>query len=152
MADAEQSSSQKKILHTSFDLSERVQFVRDYLSDQHPLPLEPMKSTRKRKSSTQSADVFQSKLSTFRTLLHECSTLTLSALTRARRQSHGEQIWQKLTHIEHELESFVEKFEMIDMENNSTPSEKTLQTIEHLLKDWQKYEEEFDEQQIERSS
>ena len=73
----------------------------------------------------------------------------MSALTRARRQTHAEQIWQKLTHIEHELESNIEKF---DMENNSsTMNEKSLQTFEHLLKDWKKYEDQFDEQ-FERSS
>lgn len=65
----------------------------------------------------------------------------MSALTRARRQAHAEQIWQKLTHIEQELESQIEKF---DMETNSTMNDKSLQAFEHLLKDWKKYEDQFE--------
>jgi hypothetical protein len=79
-------------------------------------------------------------------LLHESSTLTSSALNRARLQSSSEQTWQKLNTIEHDLELLIQKIDMIDGCNNGTSTEKTLQTLDHLLKDWKKYEDNFDQQ------
>ncbi len=79
-------------------------------------------------------------------MLHESSTLTSSALNRARLQSSSEQTWQKLNTIEHDLELLIQKIDMIDGCNNGTSTEKTLQTLDHLLKDWKKYEDNFDQQ------
>jgi hypothetical protein len=79
-------------------------------------------------------------------LLHESSTLSSSALNRARLQSTSEQTWQKLNTIEHDLELLIQKIDMIDAGNNGTSTEKTLQTLDHLLKDWKKYEDNFDQQ------
>ncbi len=79
-------------------------------------------------------------------MLHESSTLSSSALNRARLQSTSEQTWQKLNTIEHDLELLIQKIDMIDAGNNGTSTEKTLQTLDHLLKDWKKYEDNFDQQ------
>lgn len=141
------------------NIQERVQLVHDYLADQHPLTnqrvkrqlFNDIKSTRKRKPSItihneHCTDTYESKLSTLISLLHESSTLSSSALNRARLQSSNEQTWQKLNTIEHDLELLIQKIDMAGGSNNSTNTEKTLQTLDHLLKDWKKYEDDFDRQ------
>jgi hypothetical protein len=123
------------------------------LTDQHPLINErtnDIKSNRRRKSSItipnhHCTDIFESKLSTLISLLHECSSLSLCALKRARLQSNNEQIWQKLNTIESELDTLIQKFDSTGGYNNSTNTEKTFQTLDHLLKDWEKYEDDFDQ-------
>ncbi len=108
-----------------------------------------IKSNKRRKNSLTNnhcTDGFQSKLSTLRSLLHECSMISLRALNRARLQSNNEQNWQKLNNIEHELELLIQKIDMTGGENNSMNREKAFQTLDHLLKDWKKYEDEFDQQ------
>jgi hypothetical protein len=72
--------------------------------------------------------------------------ISLQALNRARLQSNNEQNWQKLNNIEHELELLIQKIDMTGGENNSMNREKAFQTLDHLLKDWKKYEDEFDQQ------
>jgi hypothetical protein len=72
--------------------------------------------------------------------------ISLRALNRARLQSNNEQNWQKLNNIEHELELLIQKIDMTGGENNSMNREKAFQTLDHLLKDWKKYEDEFDQQ------
>lgn len=121
------------------NVAERLRFVRDALADQHPIvPME--KSKRKRKHSVSiSSDDFDSKLSTLLTLVHECSVINQGALSRARLQSTNEQTWQKLQTIEHDLETLIEKFE-------STGDEKLFQKLEHLLRDWKKYEDDYNHQ------
>jgi hypothetical protein len=146
---------------SSAQLQERVQSVHDYLTDQHPLVNDPVKrqlfnestSTRKRKASLTTpnehcTDAFDAKLSTLISLLHESSTLISHALNRARLQSSNEQTWHKLTTIEHELESLIQKTDAAIGNDNSSSvqPEKTWQTLDHLLKDWKKYEDDFDEQ------
>ena len=139
---------------SSIKTQERIQLVHDYLTDQHPLINEKatneMKSTRRRKTSItisneHCTDIFESKLSTLISLLHECSLLSLCALKHARLQSNNEQIWQKLNTIENELDTLIQKLDTPGVYNNSTNTEKTLQTLDHLLKDWQKYEDDFDQ-------
>jgi hypothetical protein len=140
--------------YSSIKLEERVQLVRDYLTDQHPIKRQlfnDIKSNKRRKNSLtisddHCTDIFESKLSTLITLLHECSSLNLSALKRARLQSNNEQIWQKLNTIEHDLELLIQKIDTTGGDNNSINTEKTFQTLEHLLKDWKKYEDDFDRQ------
>ncbi len=91
-------------------------------------------------------DGFQSKLSTLKSLFHECSMISLRALNRARLQSNNEQIWQKLNNLEHELELLIQKIDMTGGETNSINRDKTFQTLDHLLKDWKKYEDDYDHQ------
>ena len=79
-------------------------------------------------------------------LLHECSSLSLSALERARLQSNNEQIWQKLNTIEQDLELLIQQIDTNDDDNNSISTEKTFQTLGRLLKDWKKYEDDFNRQ------
>jgi hypothetical protein len=67
-------------------------------------------------------------------------------LKRARLQSNNEQTWQKLNTIEHDLELLIQKIDMTGGDNNSINTEKTFQTLDHLLKDWKKYEDDFDRQ------
>jgi hypothetical protein len=131
---------------SSIKTQERIQLVHDYLTDQHPL-INEIKSTRRRKtiSNEHCTDIFESKLSTLISLLHECSSLSLCALQHARLQSNNEQIWQKLNTIENELDTLIQKLDTPGGYNNSTNTEKTLQTLDHLLKDWQKYEDDFDQ-------
>jgi len=144
---------------SSIKFQERIQLVRNYLSDQHPIKTErikrqlfnDIKSNKRRKNSLTSSndhctDIFESKLSTLISLLHECSTLSLCALKRARLQSNNEQIWQKLNTIEHDLELLIQKIDTTGGDNNSINIEKTFQTLDHLLKDWKKYEDDFDHQ------
>lgn len=146
---------------SSAQLQERVQLVHDYLTDQHPLSKSRVKRqlfpdskpSRRRKSSLTAAtepctDAIDAKLSTLIALLQESSTLTSQALHRARLQSSNEQTWQRLTVIEHELESLIQKTDAANGndKNSSVNVEKSLQTLEHLLKDWKKHEDEFDEQ------
>ncbi|CAF1039834.1 unnamed protein product [Adineta ricciae] len=120
---------------------ERVQTVHDYLTDQHPLEKRQLfnehRSTRKRKASLtmsndQCTDTFESKLSALISLLHESSAIISSALTRARVQSSNEQTWQKLTNIEHELETLIQKVDSAltggSDNSNSINLEKTFQT------------------------
>jgi hypothetical protein len=145
---------------------QRLQLVQNYLIDQHPLTNETvkrqlfneMKPMKKRKPSTsisipttinnndQCTDVFQSKLSTLISLLHECSTISSCALKRARFQSDNEQTWQKLNIIERDIESLVEKFDTPGGYNKNSNTEKAFQNLAQLLTDWEKYEEEFDQQ------
>jgi len=145
---------------------QRLQLVQNYLIDQHPLTNETvkrqlfneMKPMKKRKTSTsisipttinnndQCTDVFQSKLSTLISLLHECSTISSCALKRARFQSDNEQTWQKLNIIERDIESLVEKFDTPGGYNKNSTTEKAFQNLAQLLTDWEKYEEEFDQQ------
>ncbi len=144
---------------SSINFQERVQLVRDYLTDQHPFTNERIKRqlfndtrpNKRRKNSLSNpndhcTDIFESKLSTLISLLHECSSLSLSALKRARLQSNNEQTWQKLNTIEHDLELLIQKIDMTGGDNNSINTEKTFQTLDHLLKDWKKYEDDFDRQ------
>jgi hypothetical protein len=72
--------------------------------------------------------------------------ISLRALNRARSQSNSEQIWQKLNNLEHELELLIQKIDMTGGEANSTNKDKTFQTLDHLLKDWKKYEDDYDHQ------
>jgi hypothetical protein len=72
--------------------------------------------------------------------------ISLRALNRARSQSNSEQIWQKLNNLEHELELLIQKIDMTGGEANSTNKDKTFQTLDHLLKDWKKYEDDFNQQ------
>ena len=143
-------------------MQERIQLVRDYLTDQHPILNEKskrhlsndIKLTKRRKNSLtlsndHCTDIFESKLSTLISLLHECSLISLSALNRARLQSTNEQIWQKLNTIEHDLELLIQKLDTTGGggdNNNSINIEKTFQTLEHLLKDLNKYEDDFNHQ------
>jgi len=139
---------------SSIKFQERVQIVRDYLVDQHPIKQQLFNDTRhnrRRKSSLSihndhCTDIFESKLSTLISLLEECSSLSLLALKRARLQTNNEQLWQKLNTIEHDLELLIQKIDTTGGDNNSINTEKTFQTLEHLLKDWKKYEDDFDQQ------
>ncbi|CAF1114277.1 unnamed protein product [Adineta steineri] len=145
---------------------QRLQLVQNYLHDQHPLLNETVKrqlfsdikSTKKRKTSLSISiptavntndhcvDVFQSKLTTLISLLHECSTISSCALKRARLQSDNEQTWQKLNIIERDLETLTEKLDVTGGYNNSSNNEKAFQNLAQLLTDWQQDEEEFDRQ------
>ncbi|CAF3895402.1 unnamed protein product [Adineta steineri] len=141
----------------SIKFQERAQLVHDYLTDQHPLTnvkrqlFNDIKSTKKRKSSltihnNHCTDIFESKLSTLISLLHESSTLCSYALDRANLQSNNEQTWQKLNTIEHDMELLLKKIELTGDNTNSINLEKTYHTLGHLLKDWKKYEDNFDQQ------
>jgi hypothetical protein len=146
---------------------QRLQSVQNYLIDQHPSStnetvkrqlFNEMKSTKKRKSSTSISlpntinnndhctDIFQSKLSTLISLVHECSSLSSCALKRARLQSDNEQTWQKLNTIERDLEPLIEKLDTPGGYNNNSSTEKAFQNLAQLLTNWEKYEEEFDQQ------
>jgi len=151
---------------SAIKFQQRLQFVQNSLIDQHPSINEPvkrqlfneLKSTKKRKTSTSlllpttipnndpCTDIFQSKLSTLISLLHECSILSSRALKRAHLQSDNEQIWQKLNTIEHDIELLIEKLETTGGYNNHSSTEKAFQNLAQLLTDWEKYEEEFDQQ------
>ncbi|UJR15222.1 hypothetical protein I4U23_002181 [Adineta vaga] len=144
---------------SSLQFQERIQLVHDYLTDQHPLVKRQLfneyKSTKKRKTSLtisndHCTDIFESKLSTLISLLRESSTLISCALNRARLQSTNEQIWQKLTNIERELEMLIQKIDSTITGGNDNPNsinlEKMFQTLENLLNDWKKFEDDFDQQ------
>jgi hypothetical protein len=138
---------------------QRIQLVRDYVSDQHLLNngnvkrqlFNELKERKKRKSSIiinndHCTDVFQSKLSTLISLLHECSSLSLSALKRARLQLNNEQAWQKLNTIEHDLILLIEKVDLTGDFSNNINTNKTFQTLGQLLKDWKENEDEYNKQ------
>jgi hypothetical protein len=154
---------------SAIKLQQRLQLVQNYLIDQHPSMNETVKrqlfhetkSNKKRKSSTSISipittiptpindhctDIFQSKLSTLISLLHECSLLSSSALKRARLQTDNEQIWQKLSVIQRDLETLLEKVDTTGGYTNNSATEKAFQNLAQLLTDWNKYEEEFDQQ------
>ncbi|CAF1346959.1 unnamed protein product [Rotaria sordida] len=138
----------------SIKFQEHIQLVHDYLTDQHSFTnqylkqqfINDIKLNKKRKTSIikqQSKDIFESKLSTLISLLHECSSLSLYALKRANLQYNNEQTWKKLNKIEYDLDLLIQD---IDKSNNSKNTKKTFQTLDHLLKDWKKYEYDFDNQ------
>ncbi|CAF5229098.1 unnamed protein product, partial [Rotaria magnacalcarata] len=87
-----------------------------------------------------------SKLSKLASLLQECSSLSSCALERARLQSNNEKTWGKLNGIQQDLESLIEKIEMTGDYNNNISTKKTLRTLDHLLKNWKKCEDDFDHQ------
>ncbi|CAF3823577.1 unnamed protein product, partial [Rotaria sp. Silwood1] len=145
---------------------QRLQLVQNYLIDQHPSIndtvkrqlFNEIKSTKKRKTSISiplptnitnnehCTDIFQNKLSTLISLLHECSLLNSSALKRAHLQSDNEQTWQKLNSIERDLETLIEKLDTMSNNHNNSNMEKAFDNLAQLLTDWNKYEEEFDQQ------
>ncbi|CAF3698351.1 unnamed protein product [Rotaria sordida] len=153
---------------STIKFQQRLQLVQNYLIDQHPSTndtvkrqlFNEIKSTKKRKTSTSISipttitnnehctDIFQTKLSTLLSLLHECSLLSSSALKRANLQSDNEQTWQKLNTIERDLETLIEKIDTMSGNNNNNNSniEKAFENLAQLLTDWNKYEEEFDQQ------
>jgi hypothetical protein len=143
---------------------QRLEFVQNYLIDQHPSMNETVKKqlfnelklTKKRKilptisipNNDHCTDIFQSKLSTLISLVHECSILSSCALKRAHLQSDTDQIWQKLNNIERDLENLIEKLDTTNgcnNNNNNSNIEKSFQNLAQLLTDWNKYEEEFDQ-------
>jgi hypothetical protein len=146
---------------------QRLQFVQNSLIDQHPPTHETVKrqlfheqkSTKKRKNSMSISipntinnthdpctDLFQSKLSTLKCLLHECSIISSCALKRARLQSDNEQTWQKLNTMEQDLELAIGKLDTTGGYQNHSNKEKAFQNLAQLLTDWNTYEEEFDQQ------
>lgn len=128
----------------SKNLIKRIELVHDYLTDQHPcLNKNKKRKTTKRNNST---DLFESKLSTLITLLQECSSLSSCALRRASVQINNEKNWEKLNTIQNEIQSFIEKIEMTGDCNNNINTKKTLKTLDNLLKDWKKHEDDFDHQ------
>ncbi|CAF4564288.1 unnamed protein product, partial [Rotaria sp. Silwood2] len=141
----------------SIKVQEDIQSVRDYLSDQHPFTnkyleqqqfINNIKGNKRRNTSiiNHSKDIFNSKLSTLILLLDECSSLSLCALKRAYLQSNNEQTWLKLNTIEHDLDLLIQEIDMIGDYNNSKSTRKTFQTLDHLLNDWTKYEDDFNYQ------
>ncbi|UJR31455.1 hypothetical protein I4U23_018945 [Adineta vaga] len=151
---------------STIKFQQRLQSVQNYLIDQHPISSEAvkrqlfheMKSTKKRKTSLSISipmtinnhdhctDIFQSKLSMLISLVNECSTITSCASKRARLQSDNEQTWQKLTTIERDLETLINKLKTTGGYTNHSSIEKASQNLAQLLSDWQKSEEEFDQQ------
>ena len=144
-------------------LQQRFQLVQNYLLDQHPNIKRQLfpdsKSGKRRKTSLSISiptrisnnehctDHLQSKLFSLESLIDECLIISTCALKRARLRSDNEQTWQKLTHIERDLETLLEKFDTIAKStHNSHHSEKSLQNLAQLLTDWNKYEVEFDQQ------
>ncbi|CAF3352691.1 unnamed protein product [Rotaria socialis] len=128
-------------------LQNRIQLVHDYLTDQHPLSIENKKhKSSKRIKNGHCKDMFESKLSTLASLLQECSSLSSCALERAHLQSNNEKTWGKLNGIQQDLESLIQKIEMTGDYNNNISTKKTLRTLDHLLKNWKKCEDDFDHQ------
>ncbi|CAM4783765.1 unnamed protein product [Rotaria magnacalcarata] len=128
-------------------LQNRIQLVHDYLTDQHPLNIENKKQkSPKRIQNGHCKDMIESKLSKLASLLQECSSLSSCALERARLQSNNEKTWGKLNGIQQDLESLIEKIEMTGDYNNNISTKKTLRTLDHLLKNWKKCEDDFDHQ------
>jgi len=118
-------------------LDERLEFVREYLADQHPIITKRISQRKKQHRQSLNtppiADEFESKLSTLITLAHECSILNECALKRARLQSTNEQILLKFDAIQHDLENLIGKID-------SSGDEKLLHKLDNLLKDWTNYE------------
>jgi hypothetical protein len=149
---------------SAIKFQQRLQCVQNYLVDQHLSSNDTVKrqlfvdekSTKRRKTSTcapltsvhdPSTDRFQSKLTTLVSLVHECVSLTSSALTRARSQASHEQRWQQLQTIEQEIGLFVNKLDVPSAYNNPSANiEKGFQNLAQLINDWQKHEEEFNQQ------
>ena len=150
---------------SAIKFQQRIQLVQNYLLDQHISRPETVKRqlfnegkpTKKRKTSTSllitnpiengNNDSFQTKFSNLISLAHECSSISSTALTRARLQSNHEQVWLKLMNIEREISLLIEKLDTPTALQNPTASiEKAFQNLTQLLNDWQEFELEFDEQ------
>lgn len=139
---------------------QRLQFVHNYLIDQHPNPKRQLfpesKSTKRRKTSLtitlptrneHCTDDLQSKFLTLESLIDECLMLSNSALQRARLRSDNEQTCHRLNSIERDLENLLEKVDTITKNNSSNShTEKACQNLAQLLADFNKYEEEVDHQ------
>jgi len=140
---------------------QRLQYVQNYLIDQHPSNNESVKrqlfsedkSNKKRKTSLSisipqdpSTDLVRSKLTSLISLVQECSILTTGALKRARLQSDNDQTWQKLNTIERDLEFLIQKLDSNGNTNHHSSTEKAFQNLAQLLTNWEKSEEEFDQQ------
>lgn len=149
---------------SAIKFQQRLQYVQNYLVDQH-LPsndavkrqlFSETKSTKRRKTSTSlptiktedpAPDQCQAKLSTLMSLVHECVSLTSTALTRARSHATHEEIWQKLSTTEQEMTPFIEKLDTPSAYNNpNSTTEKAFENLAQLVTDWQKSEDEFDRQ------
>ncbi|CAF1497902.1 unnamed protein product [Rotaria sp. Silwood1] len=141
----------------SIKIQERIQFVHDYLSDQHPLTDEYIQqqfinniklTNKKQKISIKNSykNIFEKKLSILISLLNECSSLTLYALKRAYLQFNNEQTWQKLNTIQHDINLLIQNIDMTNDYNNSKNIKNIFQNLDHLLKEWTIYEEDFHHQ------
>ncbi|CAF4776754.1 unnamed protein product, partial [Rotaria sp. Silwood1] len=161
--DHQQSSIFKHNRKTKFTSSlsiktqERIQFVHDYLADQHPLTNEYIQqqfinniklTNKKQKISIKNSykNIFEKKLSILISLLNECSSLTLYALKRAYLQFNNEQTWQKLNTIEHDINLLIQNIDMTNDYNNSKNIKNIFQNLDHLLNEWTIYEEDFHHQ------
>jgi hypothetical protein len=76
--------------------------------------------------------------------VHECSSITSSALKRAQLQSDSDKIRLKLTAIEHDLQLSLGKLNPTGSHHHAA-TDKALHHLSQLIADWETNQDAFDE-------